>query len=174
MVGQDAVHLLGHGAVKRPEAGLDVGHGDVEFRGREGAGEGRVRVPVDEDHVRVPLLDHALDPDEHRARLLGMAPGADPEVMIGDRDLQLLEEDVRHPRVVVLARVDQHLVVPLPEPAREWCALDELRSRPDDRDHLHRVHPARPLRPIMIRCLYRGGIRLDPPGAGVGAAGSVG
>src|SRR5712691_5765985 len=33
-VGQDAVDLFGHGAVKATESGLDVSYADTEFRGR--------------------------------------------------------------------------------------------------------------------------------------------
>lgn|GEM_PF-1258595 len=151
MVDDHAVHLLGHGPVERPEAGLDVGHRDVELRCRESACERRVRVAVDQHQVRNLGLQDLLDAGEHRSCLCRVHPRPDAQVVIRPGDLELLEEDVRHPRVVVLARVDQDLVEAPPDLAGEGGALDELRPRPHDREHLHRADLPGPWAFILSR-----------------------
>jgi hypothetical protein len=66
-----------------------------------------------------------------------VARAPDPEVVVGPRDLQALEEHVRHFLVVVLTRVDEHLLMMLPDLAADGRRLDELRPRPDDARDLH-------------------------------------
>ena len=51
MVGDDAVDLLGHRAIEGAHPRLDVGDRNLRLGRREGAGEGRVRVAVDEHRV---------------------------------------------------------------------------------------------------------------------------
>ena len=64
LVCEQAVYLLGHGAVEGAEAGLDVGHRDVELGGIEGAGYGGVHVPHDDDEVGA-LFEQDLFELEH-------------------------------------------------------------------------------------------------------------
>jgi hypothetical protein len=66
-----------------------------------------------------------------------VGPGADAEVVVGLRYGELLEEDLRHAVVIVLAGVDEDLLVNLAELPRDRSALDELRPGADDRDNLH-------------------------------------
>ena len=61
------------------------------------------------------------------------------EPVSGLREPELVEEDLRQLRVVVLARVEDALVDPrLAKRERERSRLDELRAVPDDGEHLHR------------------------------------
>jgi hypothetical protein len=72
-----------------------------------------VRVAVDQDHVR-PLRDQQLlDRAEHLRGLSGVTAGSDAQMEVRLRDAEFLEEHVAHRAVVVLARVDEHLLVPL-------------------------------------------------------------
>lgn len=137
MVRQDPVHLLGHPAVKAPEPRLDVRHRHVHLRRRERSREGRVRVPVDQDDLRLLFSDHLLDCSEHPAGLDAVAPRTDIEVVVGYWDPEVPEEDLGEPVVVVLAGVDEDLLVHLPELPRDGSALDELGPGPDDREDLH-------------------------------------
>ena len=123
----DAVPLFGHRPVEAPEAGLDVRDrhllaGGVRPRQR------RVRVAVD-DHPVGPLsLDHLADRRGHRLRV----GGAQVEPVGRLRDAQLVEEDLRHRGVPVLARVQDDLVDPRrAERHRERRRLDELGPVPD-------------------------------------------
>ncbi len=59
VVGEHAVALLAHHAVERPEAGLDVRERDAHARRREGRGERRVGVPVDEHRVGLLVVECA-------------------------------------------------------------------------------------------------------------------
>ncbi len=94
MIGEHPVHLLGHPAVEAPQSGLDVCHRHMEFRRRQGACQGGVRVAVDEHQVGLLGQDHPLDPGEHRPGLAAVGARSDPEVVVWPRDLELLEEEV--------------------------------------------------------------------------------
>jgi hypothetical protein len=52
VIGQDPVELLGHVAVERAHARLDVRDWHPRLRARQRTGEGRVGVPVHEQEVR--------------------------------------------------------------------------------------------------------------------------
>src|SRR6185436_2283648 len=58
----------------------------------------------------------------------------------------LFEEDVRHPIVVVLPRVDENLLVPLTELVTQRARLDELRPCAEDGGELHCSSGTRPAR----------------------------
>ena len=51
VVGDDPVDLLGHPSIEAAEASLDVGERNAELGRHECAGQGRVRVAVDQDDV---------------------------------------------------------------------------------------------------------------------------
>jgi hypothetical protein len=138
VVRDDPVQLLGHPPVEAPEPRLDVAHREVELRGREGPREGGVRVPVHEDDVRVLLLEDLLELDQHLPGLAGVGPGADVEVVVRLRDVEDLEEHVAHRLVVVLARVDQDLLVVAADLPAHGGRLHELGPRADDARDAHR------------------------------------
>src|SRR4051794_8502566 len=71
-----------------------------------------------------------------------MRPGADLELYVGRRETELLEEDVGHVSVVVLARVHEHALVPSvpPDRAEDGCDLHEVRpGSHDEKDTAHRA-----------------------------------
>ena len=90
--------------LRRP--GLDVADRDPEPRRAERRGEGRVDVAGDQDQVGALGAQHRLEPLEHPGGLLAVAAGADAEHVVGLGHAELLEEDLRHRPVVVLAGVD--------------------------------------------------------------------
>ena len=67
--------------------------------------------------------------------LLGVGPGAHPELVVGRWQPELLEEDLGELAVVVLARVDQDLLRGLAQVPRDGRRLDELGPVPDHRQH---------------------------------------
>ena len=89
------------------------------------------------------LLEHdRLEPLHHLGRLDGVAARADPEVDVRPGDLQLLEEQLRHPLVVVLAGVD--------EVGLDAGAAADL---PHQRGDLHEVRRAPTTATIFKSCL---------------------
>ena len=131
----DPVALLGHLEVAAPEARLDVRDGNACLDRRPGSGERRVRVAVDEHRVRLRRSNGIEDRGRHR-RDLGRVE-VEPHVWLGQAEL--LEEDCGELRVVVLARVQEHLVDPsAAQRDGERRRLDELRAVPDDRENPHR------------------------------------
>ena len=110
MVGHHAVLLLGHGAVERAQARLDVPDAQAELGGGQGAGQGRGGVAVDEHHVRGLGREERLEALEHQRQLGHRGAGADLEGVVRPRHAQLVEEEVGQLGVVVLAAVHQHLV----------------------------------------------------------------
>ena len=138
MVRDDPVQLLGHPAVEAPEPRLDVADGEVELRSGEGPRQGRVRVPIYKDDIRVLLLEDLLELDQHLPGLAGVGPGADVEVVVRLRDVEDLEEHLAHRLVVVLARVDEDLLVVAAHLPAHRGGLHELGPCTDDARDPHR------------------------------------
>ena len=88
-----------------------------------------------------------------------VAPGPDPEHVVGGRQPELLEEDLGEPPVVMLAGVDQDLFGPLSQAVRDGHRLDELRPVSYDGQDLHSmgVYTA----PVQLTCPCCGA-ELDP------------
>jgi len=62
-------------------------------------------------------------------------------VVVGRRDPEVAEEDLREEVVIVLPGVDEDLFVHFPEFPGDGSALDELGPGPDDREDLHAERP---------------------------------
>ncbi len=137
MVGEDAVRLLRHRPVEAAQARLDVRKADAHLRGRERACKRRVCVAEDDDPVRSFGLEDGLDAFEDLGCLPRVRAGANAELVVGGWQVQLLEEDVGQHAIVVLAGVDQHLLVLLTQGLAERGGLDELGPGADDRHDLH-------------------------------------
>ncbi len=129
-VGEHPVDLLGHGPVARAEPRLEVGDGDAELRRRERAGDRGVHVTGHDHESRALVEQDALERHQHLGGLLAVGAGADAERVIGSREPEIVEDLLRHPAVVVLARVDHEL----PRVAAPV-------QRGDQRRHLHEVGP---------------------------------
>jgi hypothetical protein len=126
--------LLGHREVSAAQARLDVCERDAGRRRRPSARKRRVRIPVDEDHARALALQDRPQVLLHRQRIRGVEVEPVPRLL----DAELFEEDGRQLPVVVLSRVDHHLVESSgAERGREGSALHELRPVADDGDDLH-------------------------------------
>ena len=133
-VGLDPVVLLRHVLPVAAQAGLDVQQRHPGGDRGAGAGDRRVGVAADEDGVGPLALDHAGDPLlRHRDALLERQR-ADAEVELGQRQPQVGDLQVGHPRVVVLARVDQDLLDAAGVGKRKRRGLHDLGARADDGD----------------------------------------
>ena len=143
VVGDDAVELLGHRAVERAHPGLDVRDGDPQLRRCERARERRVRVAVDEHRVGLLGAQQIAERGEHARRLLGVRAAAELQLDVRARHRELAHEDRRQLVVVVLARVDEQLLVRLAQDPGHGGRLDELRPVADDREDLHPTTSAR-------------------------------
>src|SRR5262249_12091667 len=71
---------------------------------------------------------------EHAGGLDGVTGGPDAEVDVGRRQAELPEEDVGHQVVVVLAGVDEDLIMPAAQGAAEQGRLDALGPAANDGD----------------------------------------
>jgi hypothetical protein len=151
MVSQHAVSLFRHVEVERAHAGLDVSQWDLEPCAGERAGESRVGVAVDEPQVGTHALEHRLQRVHDAADLVRVRSRPDSEVMIGARQAQLAEEHSRQLLVVVLAAVDEHLLVPAPQAPRNRSRLHELRAVADQRDYPHGASKVAKLRLRLVR-----------------------
>ena len=100
--------------------------------GGQRARQRRVGVAVDEHQVGALARQQALERLEHARRLGRVGAAAELQVVLGPRQAELGEEDLRELLVVVLAGVDQHLLRLLAQPVGDRRRLDELRPVPDD------------------------------------------
>jgi hypothetical protein len=141
LVGDDPVDLLGHGAVEAAQAGLDVGDRDAHLDRGQHRRQGRVDVARDEDEVGLLGLQHRLQPLHRPRRLRCMGPRAHLQHVVRGRHPELLEEDLRHQPVVVLAGVDDR-VAALGQAGAQGGdhrrRLDEVRPGPDHVEDPHR------------------------------------
>ncbi len=137
MVGDSTVDLLRHRAVVATQSGLDVGERQAKLRGRQRPGERRVSIAKDDDPVWRLSDQYRFQLLEHLPGLLAMRAGADAQMVIGLRQIEFLEENVGERRVVVLARVHQHLIAPASQLSTEGGSLDELGAGADDGDDFH-------------------------------------
>jgi len=139
VIGDDAVDLLWHPAVERPETGLHVCHRHVHLHCGQGACNGAVGVPEHHHPVGPVLLEHRVKRRQDVPRLDPVAARADTQHDVRRRQPQVLEEHVRHQPVVMLTSVQHEVFVRTPRglPA-EWGDLEELRTRADDAHDLHR------------------------------------
>ena len=131
-VGLDPVGLLGHVVAVAAQAGLDVKQRHPGGDGGAGAGDRRVGVAADQDRVGLLGLDHAGDPLLGDRDALVVGQRADAEVVLGQRQAQVGDLQVRHRRVVVLARVDEDLLDAVGEGERERRRLHDLGPGADD------------------------------------------
>ena len=138
VVGEDPVVLLGHAAVEGTQTGLEMGHWQMHLHRREGAGDGRVGVAVDEHPVGGHLLKHRIELFKHATGHEAVGAATDTQVQIRIRDAELDEEGVGHVDVVVLAGVDDLVIDSL---GREGLGhrgqLHELGTSPDDAHDAH-------------------------------------
>src|SRR5207247_5193211 len=83
------------------------------------------------------LLQDLLEPAHHVCGLPPVAPAPHAQVVIRPGDVEGIEEHVGHVLVVMLARVDQDLLMVLTDLAAHRRGLDELGSRADDARDFH-------------------------------------
>src|SRR5919204_4696131 len=131
MIRQSPVRLFGHRVVEASKSSLDVRHRNLELRCRERARECGVNVARDDDEGRPLLQERPFDAKQRLRRLLRMGASADAEEHMRLWQVQLLHEDRRHLRVVVLARVHEEQL---------WSVI-ELAQRTIDGRRLHEVRP---------------------------------
>jgi len=132
VVDEHAVDLLRHGPVEGPHPGLHVRHRDAGLRGDDPAREGRVGVAVDQHQPGRDLGDDRLQHGEHARRLRGVGAGVDTQLAVRSRDVELVHEHARELVVVMLAGVDEHLLVLDAQTMRDGSGLDELGAVADD------------------------------------------
>src|SRR6059036_1538538 len=73
----------------------------------------------------------------HLRRLAGVTGASDAEVVVRSRHVEDLEEHVGHVLVIMLARMDENLLVMLANLPAHRCGLDELRACSDDARDFH-------------------------------------
>lgn len=107
LVGEHAVDLFRHPPVIAAQPGLDVHDRHALLHRHQRAGERRIDVADDDDAARPVLVQRRLEAFHHLGGLHRMAAGADLEVQVGLRQLEVGEQAVAHARVVVLAGMHQ-------------------------------------------------------------------
>ena len=131
---------------------IDMRDRHAQLSGRQGGAEGGVHVTVDDQQRGAAGDELALDAGDHGGGLLAVGAGPDAEVDVGVGQAQVGEEHVRHPRVVVLAGVDEHLLVPgLGQSADHRGGFHEV--RPGTKDVRNQGAIA-----ILLRGVARGGV----------------
>ena len=143
MIDKHAVDFLGHGTVEAAKAGLDMDDGDAELGCGEGAGECGIGVAKDDDNARPVSEEVGFEALKGAGGHGGVGAGANTEVVMGLGDAEFAEEAFRHPLVVMLAGMDDALIVASPPGlGREGGELDELRAGTDHGGDSHEMSEA--------------------------------
>ena len=145
-IGQDPIDLLGHRSVEAPEPRFDVGQRNAQLGRYQRPRQGRIHVADDQNEIGTC---HREDLGQPLHDLGGLPDGrvrSNPEIHLGRRYPQVLEERTGHPMIEVLAGVDEAQVNLRIE--RELLNhrsdLDEVRSSPHDRGDVHAQTSAKP------------------------------
>jgi hypothetical protein len=140
---EDAVDLLGHGAVEAAQARFDVNDGNAQLGGDKRASERGVDVADNEDGVRVRVEGHRLEAPEDFRGLPGVRSRADAEIEVRVGKTEVAEERARHLMVVMLAGVDQQGVETAVGAQRfkQRSELHEIRPRPADAENSQGTPP---------------------------------
>jgi hypothetical protein len=91
------------------------------------------------DGVRAKVKKRRLNPFQHASCLLPVRPGTNSKVISRLRKFELLEKDLRHLIIVVLASMQQNFLDSgkLAERTRHDCGLYKLGARTDDGNNSH-------------------------------------
>ena len=109
-----------------------MGEGAAQLVREEGSGDRRVRVPVGDHEIR--RLHDRCDLAHRRRDLKVRALPLQLELMIGLAQFHFAEEDPIHHEVVVLPRMDQHMVIAQGvEGLDHRRHFDDFRAGADDR-----------------------------------------
>ena len=128
-VGDDAVDFFRHGHVEGPQARFDMGDGNGQLDGGEGASQGGIGVAVDQHRVRRFGLQNLLDLHQHAPCHGAMRAAVNAAAEGRCAHAKFVEKDRRHIAVEMLARVHHHFAqgCRLGQGGRDHAGLDELR-----------------------------------------------
>src|SRR2546427_7689382 len=154
LVRDDPIQLLGHRLVEGPDPGFDMGQPPFLLLREESTRDGRVRVPVDDDEVRV--LRDAGDLPHRRRDLQVRWLLLQLELLIRLPELHVPEEDPVHHEVVMLTGMHEDMfVVEAVQGLHDRGHFDDFRAGPDDRhDAAHRRRRAS-IRGAIIKVVPR-------------------
>lgn len=140
MVREPPVELLRHPEVVAPEPGLHMPNLDVLLHCGQGSGEHGVGITLDKNAVRPGVCELLLELGYRFSGLLTGRARAHAQERIWLRQLELLEEYLRHLVVVVLARVHEpDLHLRFLEREVHGGHLDYLRPGAHDNGYEHQV-----------------------------------
>jgi hypothetical protein len=114
-----------------------VAERESQLRCSERGGERRVYIPRNEYEPRLRCEQHGLESLDDKRGLLRVRTGPDAEMMVGFLKLEIVEKRLRHRRVVVLPGVNENVPEAIAVRGKgcgDGSDLDEVRTRPDDRD----------------------------------------
>jgi len=147
MIRCDTIEFFRHSAVEAAQTRLNVGHANLKLGRRQRSGYGGVGIAIHDDRVWFSLLQDRLDPFKHSRGLGTVRSGSHREIEVRLWKRQLLEEDFRHLRVLVLPGVEKLMSDTLAGLAstivaangrHNHCSLNKLRTSPNDGKKLHR------------------------------------
>lgn len=135
-VGDETVEFLWHAAVEAAQTSLDVGDGNAELGGDQGAGDGGIHISDDDDPIRFFTQADGFESEHDVGGLHGVGAGANFEMVVGSGNAEFIEENARHLFIVMLAGVDE---AALDRAAAAIAGGVVSLDRVDDRRDFHKV-----------------------------------
>ena len=117
-----------------------MGDRQAQLHCRQGAGQGRIGVAIDDDHIGLHRNHDRLERRQHPPRHLAVAAAMNAEMARRRGDGELAEENIGHVVIEVLAGMDHDFSGARfsGDGAAQHRRLDELRPRTDDRQDAQR------------------------------------
>ncbi len=137
-VGDDPVHLLGHGPVPAAQPRFDMGECDAGLGRDQCTGQRGVDVADHHDNVRADPLEQGLEGGHDPGGLSGMATRTDVEEVVRGGQAEIVEEHAAHRTVVVLPGMDERGPRAAGRDRGENGGdLHEIGPRTGDEEHMH-------------------------------------
>ncbi len=94
LVGQQAIDLLRHGAVKRPQSRLDMADRNEQLDADQRRRHRGIDIAINKDQVRALCLYYLFKTHHDLGRLYSMRPRPNPETDIGLGQTELLKKHI--------------------------------------------------------------------------------
>jgi hypothetical protein len=113
---------------------------DKKLGANEGRSDRRINVTIHNHEIWLAFRHGGFEANHDLRGLLCLASGTHSEVQVGPWQLQLLEENVGHVAVIVLASVNQSLPIAVltVHSTNDSCCLHEIRSSTDNVKYVHK------------------------------------
>ena len=136
MIDDPSIDLLRNAIVETPISGLHMEHGNLPTGCYE-RGQTTIRVPKDQNLIRLMFNDGIIYAFEYLARLVRKIVRPNAQVNVGGSHLQVANEDIAEALIIVLPSVQRRMLTMLIKDLHDQAEPDDLRAGAEDSQNFH-------------------------------------